>query len=270
LKDLKMLLAVDIGNTNITLGIFDGDSLLQSWRLTSEKNKTEDEYGIILNKLLSFHGFKNIDSAVISGVVFPLTEVFKKAVEKYINIPVLLITPDMKLGISLDIENPSEVGADRIANAAAVSKLYKLPAVVVDFGTATTFDIVDKNGNFTGGIIAPGIKISAEALNMFTSLLPKIRIESSKSVIGKNTVQSILSGIIRGHAAMIEGLISEIEQELGSPVKTIATGGYSELISKYLKRPFDDINPDLTLHGLKMIYELNKSVVLSTHLHSGL
>jgi len=254
-----MLLAVDIGNTNITLGIFDGDSLVQSWRLASEKNKTEDEYGIILNKLLSFHGFEKIKSAVIAGVVFPLTDIFKKAVEKYIGIPSLLIKADMNLGLKLDVNNPSEVGADRIANAAAVSKLCKLPAVVIDFGTATTFDIVDKNGNFAGGIIAPGIKISAEALNMFTSLLPKIKIECSKSAIGKNTVESILSGIIRGHAAMIEGLISQIEAELGASVTTIATGGYSELISKYLKKPFDSINPDLTLFGLKILFDLNKA-----------
>ncbi len=256
-----MLLAIDIGNTNITVGIFDGDSLVQSWRLASEKNKTEDEYGIILNKVLSFHGFEKIKSAVICGVVFPLTDIFKKAVEKYIGVPALLITSDMNLGIKLDVNNPAEVGADRIANAAAVSKLYTLPVVVIDTGTATTFDIVDINGNFAGGIIAPGIKISAEALNMFTSLLPKIKIECSKSVIGKNTVESILSGIIRGHAAMIEGLILEIEQELGSSVTTVATGGYSELVSKYMKKPFDSINPDLTLYGLKMLYELNKTKI---------
>lgn len=252
-----MLLVADIGNTNITVGVFDEETLINTWNLSSDKNKTEDEYGIFLKNIIDIANLK-ISSAVIASVVLPLTEKFKIAIEKYLKIPVLVISHKTNNGIILNVENPKEVGCDRIANASAAFNLYKTSAVVVDFGTATNFDIVTKDGKFTGGIISPGIRMSSEAFSHFTNLLPKLKIEDIDSVIGKNTVKSMLSGIILGHAAMIEGLIERIEAELGYPVLTIATGGYSSMINSHLKRPFNHINPFLTLEGLRIIYELNK------------
>lgn len=254
-----MLLVADIGNTSTTFGIYKDENLLDNWRLASDKNKSEDEYGIFLKNLVKHKDFDGkLKAAVISSVVLPLTEIFKEAIENYLKIPVLVISAKINSGIKLDVEKPEEVGGDRIANAYAAYKLYKIPAVVVDFGTATTFDIISADGRFIGGIIAPGIGISAEALSSFTSLLPRIKIAASPSVIGKNTVDNMLSGIIRGHAAMINGLITDIESELSSPVTVIATGGFSKLVSECLKRPFDSVNPYLTLEGLRLIYNLNE------------
>ena len=253
-----MLLVADIGNTSTTVGIYDGDKLIISWKVASDKKRSEDEYGIILSGLLKHSDLAvNLKSAVISSVVLPLTENFKTAIEKYLKIPVLVISTKINTGIILNVDKPKEVGADRIANAYAAYEIYGGPAVVVDFGTATTFDVVSNDGKFTGGIIAPGIGISAEALSTFTSLLPKVRIEAPTSSIGKNTIDAMLSGLVRGHAAMIDGLIQSIEKELDSPVITIATGGYSTIITDCLKRPFDYLTPHLTLDGMRMLYELN-------------
>lgn len=254
-----MLLVADIGNTNITAGVFEGDKFLNTWNLSSDKHKTDDEYGIFLKNIFEIAGLNNkLKAAVISSVVLPLTEKFKTAIEKYLKIPVLVISHKTPSGIILDVENPREVGCDRIANASAAFNIYKSSAVVVDFGTATNFDIITQDGKFAGGIIAPGIKMSSEAFSKFTNLLPKLKIENIDSVIGKNTVKNMLSGVVIGHAAMIDGLIERIEAELGQPVITIATGGYSSMVAEHLKRPFDHIHPHLTLDGLRIIYEINK------------
>ena len=277
-----MLLVADIGNTNITVGVFDGETLVNTWNLSSDKNKTEDEYGIFLKNIIDLRsgseaqigdaGDKrraamqgklipaqlHLKSAAITSVVLPLTEKFKIAIEKYLKIPVLVISHKTKNGIILDVENPREVGCDRIANSCAAFSFYKTPAVVVDFGTATNCDVITADGKFAGGIISPGIKMSSEAFSHFTNLLPKLKIEDINSVVGKNTVENMLSGIIIGHASMIDGLIQRIEEELGQPVTTISTGGYSSMINSHLKRPFDHINPFLTLEGLRIIHELNK------------
>jgi len=254
-----MLLVADIGNTNIKVGIFDEEILVNTWNLSSDKNKTDDEYGIFLKNIIGIENFDNkLKAAVVASVVLPLTEKFKIAIEKYLKIPVLVISHKTQNGITLDVENPKEVGCDRIANASAAYNLYKTPAVVVDFGTATNFDIVTGDGKFTGGIISPGIKMSSEAFSHFTNLLPKLKVEDINTVIGKNTVENMLGGIIIGHAAMIDGLIERIEEELKQPVTTISTGGYSSMINNHLKRPFDHINPFLTLEGLRIIYELNR------------
>lgn len=254
-----MLLVADIGNTSINVGVFKDEKLICNWKLASDKNRSEDEYGIVLSNLTRHRNFEGkFEAAVVSSVVLPLTERFKAAIEKYLEIPVLVISSKIDTGIKLDVEKPKEVGADRIANASAAYKFYKTPAVVVDFGTATTFDIVSNDGRFIGGIITPGIGISAESLSSFTSLLPKIKIAPPPSVIGKNTIDNMLSGLVRGHAAMIDGLIFSIEQELGSPVTVIATGGYSTILTDCLKRPFDELNANLTLEGLRLIYNINK------------
>ena len=254
-----MLLTIDIGNTNITLGVFEGNSIIHSWRLSTEITRTEDEYGVFLKNLLRETDMdKKITNAIISSVVVQLTEKIEIALKKYLNIESFIITHKIKTNVILKTDDKSQIGADRIANACAVSKLYKTPAIVVDFGTATTFDIVNKNNEFIGGIITAGMKIQAEALSSKTSKLPKLNIEAPKDAIGKNTIDAMLSGIVRGHAAMIDGLILDCEKELGQKATIIATGGYSSVISNYLKRKFDYINPELTLIGAKILFDLNR------------
>jgi len=255
-----MLLVADIGNTNITVGVFQGKKLVNTWNLSSDKNKTEDEYGIFMKSIIDFALSENrLQAAVISSVVLPLTEKFVIAIEKYLRIPVLVVSHKTPTGIILDVQNPREVGCDRIANACAAYNLYKVAAVVVDFGTATNFDVITNDGKFTGGVIAPGIKMSSEAFSHFTNLLPKLKIEDINSVIGKNTIENMLSGVIIGHASMIDGIVERIRDELGYPVITVATGGYSSMIARHLKRPFDYIHPFLSLEGLRIIYELNNA-----------
>lgn len=254
-----MLLAIDIGNTNITLGVFNEEKIIRCWRLSTEITRTEDEYGVFIKNLLreTFLDDK-ITKAVISSVVVQLTERIEIALKKYLNIDSLIISHKIKMNVSLNLEEPQQTGADRIANAGAASFLYSVPAIVVDFGTATSFDIVNKNNEFIGGIITAGMKIQAEALSAKTSKLPKLNIEAPENAIGRNTIDAMLSGIVRGHAAMIDGLIFECERELGEKATIIATGGYSSVISRYLRRKFDYINPDLTLIGMKILYDLNR------------
>ena len=254
-----MLFVIDIGNTNITIGVINNDQIIHVWRLSTNLSRTEDEYGIFIKNLLRENGLDmQISSAVISSVVVQLTEKIETALKKYLNINSIVISHKLNLNINIKADNPSQVGADRIANACAAVKLYKLPAIVVDFGTATSFDIVNERKEFIGGIITAGMKIQAEALSTRTSKLPKLNIESPKHVIGGNTIDAMLSGIVIGHAAMIDGLICACEKELRQKAVVIATGGYSDFISNYLNRKFDYINPDLTLIGAKTIYELNR------------
>jgi type III pantothenate kinase len=255
----NMLLCCDIGNTNISLALWENDKLLKSWNIFSDKNKTDDEYGIILTSLINktFSGCK-IEAGIISSVVLPLTEKFKQSIESYFEIPVLTVSYKTNTGITLDVENPKEVGPDRIANSYAAYMLYKTPAVVVDFGTATNFDIITSDARFIGGIIAPGIKMCAESFSSFTNLLPKLKIEDINLVIGKNTIQNMLSGVLIGHASMIDGLLDRIEESLGCKITTIATGGFSPEVTRHMKRPFDCFNKHLTLEGLRLIYELNR------------
>ena len=254
-----MLLAADIGNTNITLGVFDGNKIIHSWRLSTEITRTEDEYGVFLKNLLRETNLETkVTNAVISSVVVQLTERLSTALKKYMGIDSLIISHKIKTNVILKTDNLSQIGADRIANACAASLLYNAPAIVVDFGTATSFDIVNQKNEFIGGIITAGMKIQAEALSSKTSKLPKLNIEAPEHAIGRNTIDAMLSGIVRGHAAMIDGLIEECENELGYRTTIIATGGYSSVISKYLKRKFDYINPDLTLIGMKLLYDMNK------------
>lgn len=253
-----MLLVIDIGNTNLTLGVFEKDELVHSWRLATDMTRTEDEYGIFIKNLLRENNFDSkVTNAVIASVVVQLTERIETALKKYIGIESLIVSHKIKMNVSLNTENPSQVGADRIANACAAAKLYDTAAIVVDFGTATSFDIVNSKKEFVGGIITAGMKIQAEALSSRTSKLPKLNIEAPEYAIGKNTIDAMLSGIVRGHACMIDGLIAECEKELGEKATIIATGGYSSVISKYLNRKFDCISPDLTLLGAKLLFDMN-------------
>ena len=261
LKEIVMLLVLDIGNTNITLGVFDKSELKHSWRLNTDISRTEDEYGIYIKNLLKeFNLDSDIKNAVICSIVVQLTEKIDIALKKYLGIDSLIISHKIKNNVEIKTDSPSQVGADRIANAAAAKALYSVPAIVVDFGTATSFDIVNEKSEFIGGIITAGMKIQAEALSSRTSKLPKLYIEAPEHTIGRNTIDAMLSGIVRGHAAMIDGLLFECEHELGQKATIIATGGYSSVIEKYLKRKFDIINPDLTLIGAKVLFDLNRNL----------
>ncbi len=248
------ILALDIGNTNTSIGIYNKDKLIDTFRISSDIKRTVDEYGVLLCSFLNLKKLK-IEGAIISSVVPKLAVTYKEAISKYLKIDAINLSYKSKMPVKLMLDNNKEIGADRIANAAAVVKKYPLPAIVIDFGTATTFDIVDINHNFLGGIIAPGLEIQAKSLSQFTSKLPKLKIESAKSAIGKDTISAMLSGIVLGHKCMIEGMIKKCEQELNSKATIIATGGYCDILENC---SIEHIDKDLTLFGLKELYYMNK------------
>lgn len=253
-----MLLTADIGNTNITLGLFEKDRYINEFRLASDKDLSGEEYEILLKSLFKDY---SIDGCVIASVVEELNIKFKRAVDNVFRIKSVFVASDINLGIKVKTDNPREVGADRLANAVAAANLYKGAVIVIDFGTATSFDIINSNREFLGGVIAPGINTQMKCLKNATSKLPKIDVSISKNAIGHNTTDAILSGVIRGTACMVDGLVNQCEQELGEKATVVATGGYCGLIANYLNRPFDDVNPTLTLEGLKYIYKMNTSNV---------
>lgn len=256
-----MLLTADIGNTSINLGLFDGDALVEKFKLASDKDLSQEEYEVLLKTLCKPF---DIEGCIIASVVDELTKKFKSSVDNVFNLDSIILTSDCNTGVKIGLENPKEAGADRIANACGAFMLYNRPCIVVDFGTATSFDIVNKNGEFIGGAIAPGLNLQMKVLNKFTSKLPKIDVAISNRAIGNSTTEAILSGVIRGSACMIDGLIEQCEQELGSKATLVATGGYSGLIANYLRRPFDFINPTLTLEGLRFLYNLNPTTTQET------
>ena len=255
-----MLLTADIGNTSITLGLFDNDALVEEYRLASDKDLSLEEYEVLVKSL--FKEYK-VDGCIISSVVEELTKKFKAAVDNVFKLNAIILTTKINTGVKICLDNPKEAGADRIANASGAYVLYNHPVIVVDFGTATTFDIVNANGEFIGGIIAPGVSLQLKTLNKFTSKLPRIEVSPSSTAIGHNTNDAILSGVLRGSASMIDGLVEQCEKELGQKAVIVATGGYSGLVAKYLKRPFDFINPTLTLEGLRYLYQINKLDIVS-------
>ncbi len=250
-----MLLTADIGNTSITLGLFDDNALVEEFRMASDKDLPVEEYEVLLKSL--FKDF-SISGCIISSVVVELNKKFKQAVDEVFKVDAILLSSDLNTGVKIALPNKNEVGADRIANAAGAYVLYKHPVIVIDFGTATSFDIVDKDGQFVGGVIAPGINLQLKSLNAFTSKLPRIDAAYSPTAIGNNTIDAILSGVMRGGACMIDGLVEQCEAELGTKAVVVATGGYATIVSEYMKRPFDFINPTLTLEGLRYLYCLNK------------
>ena len=254
-----MLLTADIGNTSITLGLFEDEALVEELRLASDKDLSLEEYEVLLKSLCKDY---KIDGCIISSVVEELTLKFQKACDNVFKITSIVLSTEINTGVKICIDNPKEAGADRIANACGAYVLYNKPVIVVDFGTATTFDIVNSNGEFVGGIISLGIMSQLKALNVFTSKLPRTDVAISSNAIGHNTNDAILSGVIRGTACMIDGMIEQCEKELGQKAVIVATGGYSGLIANYLKRPFDYINPTLTLEGLRYLYQLNCSKAL--------
>lgn len=249
-----MLLTADIGNTNITLGLFDEEALVEEFRLASDKDLSAEEYEVLLKTL--FREFK-VDGCIIASVVDELNKKFKSAVDNVFKINSILLNSASNTGVEIKLKNPKELGADRLANAVGAYILYNHPAIVVDMGTATSFDIINSKGEFVGGVIAPGLNLQIKVLNKFTSKLPRIDVDKSPNAIGNNTTDAILSGVIRGTACMIDGLVKQCEKELGEKAVLVATGGYCKLVSEYMERPFDFINPTLTLEGLRHLYQIN-------------
>jgi type III pantothenate kinase len=255
-----MLLAVDIGNTSTTLGVFDGDKLRATWHMATGVHRMSDEYAALLLNLLNYQGLDTTDikAVALCSVVPPLISTFEEMFKRYFNITPLVVGAGVKTGVRIRMDNPREVGADRIADAAAVHHLYGGPVIVIDLGTATTFGIISKEGDYIGGIIATGIATAAEALFTRTAQLPRVELAHPRHVIGTNTVAAIQSGIIYGYASLVEGMLERIHKELGFKAKVVATGGYAGLIAKETG-VIDVVNPDLTLIGLRLIYEMNKS-----------
>jgi len=254
-----MLLVIDIGNTNIVFGVYEDDTLINHWRLSTSIQKTVDEYAILLNSLLYFEKIKlnQIDSAVISCVVPPLLIPFEIICRKYVGIRPILVEPGIKTGMSILYENPSELGADRIVNAISGYEKYKRALIIVDFGTATTFDYITSKGEYVGGAIAPGIMISLEALFERASKLPRVELIKPKSIIGKNTVYAMQSGIIYGYVSLVDGIVKRMKEEVKTDPYIIATGGLASLIYKE-SETIDEVDEFLTLRGLKLLYERNK------------
>lgn len=254
-----MLLAVDIGNTTIDLGVFEGKSLLQHWKIKSEREKTCDEYAVTLLNLFSFSGLevKKIKSVLLSSVVPPLTPVFEDLSQKMFEVKALVVGPGLRTGMAILYENPLEVGADRVVAAVAAFEKHGGPCIVVDFGTATTFDAVSSQGEYIGGSIAPGIQISAEALYLKTARLPRIEIKKPKKAIGRTTVSSMQSGLYFGYIGLVSNIIEEIKKELGTKASVVSTGGFAAQISSEIKA-IDFYEPNLVLEGLRIVYERNK------------
>ncbi|MDS1030980.1 type III pantothenate kinase [Bacillota bacterium LX-D] len=254
-----MLLLCDIGNTNIVLGIYKDNKIVSHWRISTDRLKTSDEYGILLQQLFLANGFnfKEIKAAVLASVVPPLNNVLENTFKKYLGIVPLLIGPGVKTGIPIIFDNPKEVGADRIVNAVAAYAKYGGPCIVVDFGTATTYDAISAKGEYLGGAIAPGIGISAEALFQHAAKLPKIELIKPKNVIGKSTIVCMQSGIIYGYLGQIEGIVKKMKKELGGQAFVVATGGLASLFSEETKY-IDHVDQLLTLDGLIIIYQRNQ------------
>jgi type III pantothenate kinase len=253
-----MLLALDIGNTNIAIGVFQGEILSQHWKIQSNREKTCDEYAVTMLQLfaLSKVPVEEIRDVIISSVVPPLTPVFQELSQDRFNIKPLVVGPGLKTGMPILYENPLEVGADRIVSSVAAYSKYGGPAIVVDFGTATTFDAISAEGEYLGGAIAPGIQIAAEALSLKTAKLPRIEIKIPKKAIGRTTVSSMQSGLYFGYIGLVTNLIKKFKDELGSQAKVIATGGFGSLISEKI----DYINiyeRHLVLEGLRILHERN-------------
>jgi type III pantothenate kinase len=253
-----MLLAIDIGNTNITLGLYNGDELGPRWRLATEHNRMSDEYGIMLISLFQHARVAPADvhGIAMASVVPPLTGTFQQACEKYLGRQPLVVDAGVKTGVRVKYDDPKGVGADRVVDAAAVQKLYGGPACIVDLGTGTTFDAISAEGDYLGGAIAPGLGIAADALFQRTAKLPKVDLVRPPSAIGRNTVNAIQSGLIFGYVGLVEGMVARFRGELGPAMKVIATGGLAGLIANET-RVIDIIAPWLTLDGLKIVWELN-------------
>lgn len=254
-----MLLCIDVGNTNIVMAVFDEERIIGHWRVRTEKETTADELGILICSLFQTSGIKmdGVSGIIIASVVPPLIKTLEGLSKKYFNIKPVIVGHGIKTGMPIKYDNPEEVGADRIVNSVAAYEKYRCGLIIVDFGTATTFDCVTEKGEWIGGAISPGLFISGEALFSRTSKLPRIEIYSAqKNAIAKNTISAMNVGIIYGYAGLVDGLVTRLKKEMGHAVKVIATGGIAPLIAKE-SSTIDLIDENLTLEGLKLLYERN-------------
>ena len=255
-----MLLAVDIGNTNITMGVFDDDALAAKWRIATDASRLADEYALMVNQLLPYRGLSpaEVSAVAVCSVVPPLTPTFVELCRANFGVEPLVVGAGTRTGIRILYDNPRDVGADRIADAAAALHLYGGPAIVVDMGTATVFDAISKRGEYLGGAIAPGLSVASDALFHSTSMLRRVDLAMPPQAIGKNTVHAIQSGLVLGSAEMVRGMVARFDKELGGGSKVIGTGGLAGLVER-VANIFDVVNEDLTLAGLKLIHQMNES-----------
>lgn len=255
-----MLLTIDSGNTNVVFGVSDGDDRKGVWRCSNNPKRTPDEYAVWLTQLMSLKGIepRHIDAAIIASVVPDARFNLVTLCTTYFNCePMIIGDSSIDIGIGIRIDRPEQVGADRLVNAVAAHSAFGGPLIIVDFGTATTFDVIDAEGNYCGGVIAPGINLSVEALYMASALLPKVQIRRTDTVIGKATVPAMQSGIFWGYVSMIEGLVARIRAEWGAPLKVVATGGLSPLFAEATGL-IEQIDRNMTIRGLELIYERNR------------
>ena len=254
-----MLLAIDIGNTNITLGVFQGEQLRATWRLAPDVNRLADEYGVLMVNLLGLEGFGkgDLDAAVMSSVVPDLEVVFEQVCRRYFDVRPLVVGTGVRTGLRILYDSPRDVGADRVADAVAAIQLYGTPLILVDLGTGAVFDAISKEGDYLGGAIAPGLGIAAEALFRRAAKRYRVELARPKTAIGRNTEAAVQSGLIFGYVGLVEGIIARFKRELGGEAKVVATGGWAELLAPETS-VIDVVDPDLTLTGLRIIYEMNR------------
>ena len=255
-----MLIAIDIGNTNITIGLFLDSELISTWRFSTDSRKTSDEYGLLLQQVMSSNNLNadKIDSAAICSVVPPLTPTFELLCQRYLKVQPLTVMAETKTGIKILYDSPRDVGADRIVDAAAALHIYGGPCIVVDLGTATVFDAVNEHGEYLGGAIAPGMTVSADSLYRATSQLRRVELNAPEKVIGTNTTHSIQSGLVFGYSELIKGMIVRFKKEIGTNATVIATGGQADIVKDQVDE-FNHIDPDLTLKGLCIVHSLNSN-----------